>query len=125
MYIRKIYKKYIHHHIEKIKWFNILLIFIIFLKNNSLPKKTNLNIVHIVINVLLIIFCICILFNTKIWKKCFIFLQESTRELNNIIVPKKIDSLKTTAIVIIITILLSLILWVLDNFLMHLISWII
>lgn len=125
MYIRKMYKKYIHHHIEKIKWFNILLIFLMFLKTNSLQKKTHSDKVHIIINGLLIILCICLLVYTKIWKKCFIFLQESKRELKNIIVPKKIDSLKTTALVIIITILLSLILWVLDNFLMRLISWVI
>ncbi|AEH39624.1 preprotein translocase subunit SecE [Buchnera aphidicola (Cinara tujafilina)] len=117
MYIQKIYKKYIYRHIEKIKWCSIILIFILILSNYSFENKMNSTKIKSIIYGALTVLCISsIFFFTKIGKKYLIFLQESKNELKNIIIPKKIDSLKTTLIVIIITALLSLMLWILDNF---------
>lgn len=125
MYIRKIYKKYIHRHIEKIKWYSIALIITIILLINSFHNKINSKITKIIIYGILTSLCVILLLYTKIGKKYCNFIENSRKELKNITWPSSIDSLKTTVIVIIITALLSLILWVLDNFLMYLISWIV
>lgn len=125
MYIRKIYKKYIHRHIEKIKWYSIALIITIILLINSFQNKINSKITKIIIYGILTSLCVILLLYTKIGKKYCNFIENSRKELKNITWPSSIDSLKTTVIVIIITALLSLILWVLDNFLMYLISWIV
>lgn len=125
MYIRKIYKKYIHHNIEKIKWYLIIILLILIMIINYIKIENHLFLIKKILFNILNIMCISIFSLTKVRKKILLLIYDTKYELKNILWPNKKDSLKTTIIVIMITILLSLIFWILDNFLMYAVSWII
>ncbi|CAL4317943.1 Protein translocase subunit SecE [Buchnera aphidicola (Periphyllus testudinaceus)] len=101
---------------------NILIIFIMFfIKKYNFPSTT-LKYFTIFIFLLSLIIIILII------NKYYTFLQSIYKdiqiEIKNITWPKKKDTLNTTFIIILISILISMVLWGLDNIIFYLISFI-
>jgi preprotein translocase subunit SecE len=110
--------------LEKIKWLSILiLLFISFLINYYL--YTTKFFIRLCIFIFLGIFSIKIFLCTKQGKYIFSHIKSLQREIEKIAFPKYKDTLYTTLIVMVITIIMSLILWALDNIILRLITMII
>lgn len=124
MHFRKIKKNY-NNHLEKIKWIGIILTFFIifFIYTYFLEIFSYLEKVIIFFSLNIILFFLFL--NTKFIKIIYTFLINTQKEIKNIIWGNKKKSFITTIIIIITTVCISCILWILDNILFKLISWII
>ncbi|CAL4318144.1 preprotein translocase subunit SecE [Buchnera aphidicola] len=110
--------------LEKIKWLLIfVLLCIYFLSTYYLYK--NYFFTHIIILFSLIGIGMSILLSTTQGKNSLVFLKKSYNEMQKIIWPQYKETLYTTFIIIIVTILISLILWSLDSIIFRLITFII
>ncbi|WP_343126570.1 preprotein translocase subunit SecE [Buchnera aphidicola] len=122
MNFKNIHKFYVKN-LEKIKWIlmiflkSILILEIFFLKYHF---KKILKILYIVITNIIII---KIFFSTKFFKKIILLIYEIHTETHHITWPKKINTLKTTFIILLIILLISIILWILDNLCIRIISF--
>ncbi|AYN24460.1 preprotein translocase subunit SecE [Buchnera aphidicola] len=111
-------------HLEKIKWFFIIVIFITsFFINNFFDKVGFFTRTFIV--TLLISFAISIAVYTKKIKKIFLYIKASKNEMKKITWPQYKETLYTTFIIISVTIVISLLLWGLDSIIFRLIAFII
>ncbi|ADV33943.1 preprotein translocase, SecE subunit [Candidatus Blochmanniella vafra str. BVAF] len=76
---------------------------------------------------MMVFFCLAVAIGifliTKIGKLLIIFLKESSIELRKVVWPTYQDSLNTTLIVVVVTVIVSLVLWGLDTVLLHVISF--
>lgn len=121
MYVRNIFKIYQKYQ-ESIK----LIIIIFFLIGSYFGYQWYIKNFSIILRTIFIIFSIILILTifkfTNINKKIFLLLYESKLELNKIIWPNNKETFYTTIIISIITILVSLILWILDSILFKIIS---
>ncbi|VAX76231.1 preprotein translocase subunit SecE [Buchnera aphidicola] len=123
MHIHKLYQIYKNQR-EKIKWFCIITIaasitsiyYFFFNKNITVLKIILLNIFSILL--------LNIFFQTKIEKKILIFIKNIKLELSKIVWPNYHETLKITGIVLLLIILTSAFLWILDNLILSIISWV-
>ncbi|WP_422667581.1 preprotein translocase subunit SecE [Buchnera aphidicola] len=110
--------------LEKIKWISIfILLCISFCSTYYLYK--NYFFLYITILSLLIGIGVKIILSTKKGKNSLIYIKQSYGEIKKIIWPQYRETLYTTFIIIIVTILMSLILWVLDSIIFRLIAFVI
>lgn len=107
--------------IEIAKWLFIILLILITVINYSYNENKTY------IKILLIIQLIIILsmINKTIIGYNFInFINETRMEVYKVIWPTKKETLNTTLVISIITIIISCILWILDNIILHIVSFI-
>lgn len=109
---------------EHLKWLLITLIIVITAIIDYYLQKTNillrLILIFASISINIIIFCF-----TKKGKQILSFFHESKIELQKIIWPSKKETLQTTCIVLLLSMIISIILWGLDHIIFRLISFII
>lgn len=108
--------------LESLKWIGVIfLIFLSFLEGYFL-RDFNLYI-KIGLIFISIVLTIYITLNTKLGKLLVLFSRESFIELQKVIWPSYQDSLNTTLIIIIVTMIMSVMLWGLDAILVKSISF--
>ncbi|PPI88297.1 preprotein translocase subunit SecE [Candidatus Pantoea edessiphila] len=109
--------------LEVTKWVVILTSLLTAILFNYYCKKITLYLRMIAI-ITLVIISICILFSTKTGKNFSAFIRESKAEIKKVTWPTYQETFRITLIVIAVTILMSLILWGLDNILVRLVSFV-
>lgn len=108
--------------LETIKWSSVVLLSILLIIGDHVYHDSNIYLKSLVICAFLL--CIVsILISTKLGRLMVVFGKESCLELQKIVWPTYQDSLNTTLVVVIVTIIISLILWGLDTVLVHIISF--
>ncbi|AHG60320.1 preprotein translocase subunit SecE [Buchnera aphidicola] len=110
--------------LEKIKWLSVSVFFILSIFINYYFYEKQL-LLRILIIFFLVICSISILLCTKKGKNIFSYIKMSKKEMQKITWPEYKETLYTTFIVISVTIIISLILWGLDNIIFRLIAFII
>ncbi|QCI20205.1 preprotein translocase subunit SecE [Buchnera aphidicola (Brachycaudus cardui)] len=110
--------------LEKIKWLSVSIFFILsFIINYYFHE------IHLLIRIFIISFlflcAISILLCTKKGKSISSYIKLSKKEMQKIIWPTYKETLYTTLIVISVTIVISLLLWSVDNIIFRLIAFII
>lgn len=110
--------------LEAIKWFFISIFFILSCFFNSYFYDIQF-FIRILIVSFLIICAIGILLYTKKGKYMLLYIYTIKHEMQKIVWPQYKETLYTTFIVISVTILMSLLLWGLDNIIFRLIAFII
>ncbi|XBC39277.1 MAG: preprotein translocase subunit SecE [Buchnera aphidicola (Nurudea shiraii)] len=116
----KPHKKHCISNILKLVSIGILIILILF---NHYYYSSLSSLLHITITTLLISLIITIIFLTKQGKKILFLINETKKETKKIHWPHLKETFHTTIIVIIVTIVISLILWGLDNILIRVVSF--
>ncbi len=107
--------------IQKKNFFFIISSIFFILLNNILFYKY-LGIYKNILNILLF-FILTFLFQlTKIGKKIILFIIRSKLEIKNIIWPSIKDVTKMVLIIFFLSVLISLVMWLIDNFIIYLIS---
>lgn len=119
MHVEKQKKKYF---CKKIKWFIVSCLIFLVILNNYYGKST-LSFFHIFINFLLCSIAIYIILTTHKGKALISFVREATSEFKKVIWPTYQETLYTTLMIVMMTVLISLILWGLDNILIYFISF--
>ncbi|CAL4318104.1 Protein translocase subunit SecE [Buchnera aphidicola (Eriosoma lanigerum)] len=110
-----------NYSIELIKWISIIILLITIIISNSYYRNINIFIrISFILSISIIILNIFLI--TKKGTNTLSLIQESKNELKKIIWPNYKETLYTTLIVSIITTIMSLILWTLDQFLFYLVS---
>ncbi|MBK4775551.1 preprotein translocase subunit SecE [Candidatus Pantoea edessiphila] len=109
--------------LEIVKWLIILSLLLTAIIGNYYYEKTALYVRVIAITILLII-SVCVLCSTNQGKDILVFIRESKAELKKVVWPTYRETFRITLIVIVITTLMSLLLWGLDNIIVHLVSFI-
>ncbi|CAL4326110.1 preprotein translocase subunit SecE [Buchnera aphidicola] len=110
--------------LEKIKWLSASILFILSFFMNYYLYKTNL-LIRIFVISFLFICALGISLCTKKGKNLFSYIQMSKKEMQKIIWPEYKETLYTTFIVISVTVIISFILWSLDNIIFRLITFVI
>lgn len=108
--------------LEIIKWFIISILLIVSIVGNYLYRSHGVLLRGMVI-ISIIFFVIYIVSTTKIGKLLIIFGKESRIELRQVVWPSYRDGLNTTLIVVVVTVVVSLILWGLDAVIVKIISF--
>ncbi|WP_428994271.1 preprotein translocase subunit SecE [Buchnera aphidicola] len=107
-----------------VKWLYILIIFITTVIINIYCKKIAY-LYYILINFCLLFLFVFIILSTNIGKKILHFIISSKNETKKIIWPSQKETIYTTGIITTIIIIVSLIIWGLDNIIFRVISFII
>ncbi|QJC29619.1 preprotein translocase subunit SecE [Enterobacteriaceae endosymbiont of Plateumaris pusilla] len=110
------------HILNFLKWTISLFLFISIIVYDYLYQNVEFPIRIIIICPILILI-IFIILSTDKGKKIFLFIRESRIETRKVIWPTYKETLHITSIVIIITLIISIIIWGLDNILIYLISF--
>ena len=109
--------------IKVLQWFCIFIILFITIIYNFLFSDV-IFIFRILCNLCLICSAFFVFLYTKTGKKLLFLITESKHEIKKIIWPSKKETLYTTFIVSIVTVIISLLIWGIDNILFHLVSFI-
>lgn len=109
---------------DKIKWFFCLFFLVLSFFCDAFFKKYSFFLRFFVL-ILNILISVVMFFLTKYGKKIFLFFCESKMEINKVIWPTTQESLQTTLIVFLVTIIMAIILWGFDSILINIISFII
>lgn len=118
-FAKKIRKDFI---LEVVKWVSVMSLLMTLMVINYLYYDCNIYF-RIIFTIVIVLFVILVLMSTKFYKLIVLFGKESYVELQKVLWPTSQESMNTTLIVIIVTIVLSLILWGLDTILVSLISF--
>ncbi|QJC31754.1 preprotein translocase subunit SecE [Enterobacteriaceae endosymbiont of Donacia tomentosa] len=108
--------------IEIIKWVTSIILLISAIFCNYTYQNLDLSI-RLVLFCFVITLISLIVLSTNKGKKIFLFIREARIETGKVIWPTYKDTWNTTLVVSIITIIISIIFWILDNFLIYLISF--
>ncbi|CAL4318230.1 preprotein translocase subunit SecE [Buchnera aphidicola] len=109
--------------IKILQWSCIFIILFISIIYNILFSDV-IFIFHILCNLCLICSAFFVFLYTETGKKMLFLITESKNEIKKIIWPNKKETLYTTFIVSIVTVVMSLVIWGIDNILFHLVSFI-
>ncbi|QJC28278.1 preprotein translocase subunit SecE [Enterobacteriaceae endosymbiont of Plateumaris braccata] len=107
--------------LEYIKWIISIILFISIIIYDYLYQNLELPIRIIIICPILILI-IFIILSTNKGKKILLFIRETRIETRKVVWPTYKETLQITLIIIIITLIMSLIIWGLDSILIYLIS---
>lgn len=113
-------KKY---YLEAIKWLIILILLIALVIGNYIYADAD-PLVKTTLTIFSVILIITIGLTTTQGKLLLIFAREAKIEIYKVIWPSRQETFYTTLIVILVTIIMSLILWGLDSILVRLVSFI-
>lgn len=109
--------------IKILQWFCILIILFTTIIYNFLFFDVKF-IFRIFCNLCLICSAFFVFLYTKTGKKMLFLITESKKEIKKIIWPSKKETLYTTFIVSIVTVIMSVLIWGIDNMLFHLVTFI-
>lgn len=118
-FVKKVKKSFV---LESIKWICVMSLLMTLIAMDYLYYSYNVYL-KTMLTLIIVIMIIFILMTTKLYKLMILFGKESYLELQQVLWPTGQESLNTTLIVIVVTIVLSLILWGLDTILVGLISF--
>ena len=121
---KNVKNKNIYNALEKIKWLFASLCFILIYSINYYLYEIQF-FIRILIIFFLIILSTSIILSTKIGKYMLLYISTTKNEIRKITWPQYKETLYTACIIIIVTILISLLLWGLDNIIFHLIAFIV
>ncbi|QJC37836.1 preprotein translocase subunit SecE [Enterobacteriaceae endosymbiont of Donacia bicoloricornis] len=122
MNIVELKKNITKYFVDIIKWFtSIIFLFIVLIINHNY-QNINLS-VRVFLFFLIFTLIIFIISSTNKGRKLFSFIYNSRIETQKVIWPSYKDTLNTTLIIIIIITIISFIFFILDNFLIYLISF--
>lgn len=117
----KCYIKRWSSYLEVIKWGVIVILFAVIASLSYL--YSNCNVFLLVFFVLFIcVFIIKLFFTTNAYRVIIDFIYSSKAELRQVVWPTRQETLQSTLVVFIITVLISIVLWGLDAILVYLIS---
>ncbi|PPI86647.1 preprotein translocase subunit SecE [Candidatus Pantoea edessiphila] len=109
--------------LEIAKWIIILTLLLTAIVGNCYYQETKLYL-RIIALMILVVISIFILLSMKTGKTALIFIRESKAEMKKVVWPSYQETFRITVIVIAVTILMSLLLWGLDNILVRVVSFI-
>lgn len=109
---------------DKIKWFFCLFFLILSFLSDYYLKEYYFWLRYIVLCLNLSI-SLFMFFFTKKGREVFLFFQESKIEMSKVIWPTRQESLQTTLVVFLVTVIMAIILWGFDSILINIISFII
>ncbi|WMY96657.1 MAG: preprotein translocase subunit SecE [Arsenophonus sp.] len=112
------------HIFDIIKWVLAGCFLIITIVGNYYFRDYNI-ILRIFILVIMAFFSIGLIFWTKKGKEILGFIRVAKMEMRRVIWPNRKETLQTTLVVVLVTIVMSLILWGLDGIMVRLVSFII
>lgn len=109
--------------LEKIKWFFIFFIFTTAIVGNYYYKDSSFTIIRLLVIIFLLIIMGIIYFFTLNGKSTISFILNSRIEAKKVFWPSRQETLHTTLIIALITIITSLIFWGLDTILILCVSF--
>lgn len=107
---------------EAIKWFSVVMLFMVSIIGNDLCRGYSVVLRGIAITLITVV-AMYIASITRIGKLLVVFGKESHTELRQIVWPTYRDGLNTTFVVIAVTVVVSLVLWGLDAIAVNVISF--
>ena len=109
---------------ESIKWITILVLLLLIVIGNYYYRDVTV-LFRVLGMIFLMLIASGIALSTTQGKKILTFIREAKTEIRKVIWPTRQETLYTTFIVVVITVIMSMILWGLDTVLVHLVSFII
>jgi preprotein translocase subunit SecE len=114
--------------LDKLKWLVVLALFIIVVWGNFYFAEPNAiyqanAIVRIVVVGILAVLALILAATTSKGKQILIFAQESRQELRKVVWPTRRETLQTTFLIAMVTLVASLFLWGLDSITIRIISF--
>lgn len=107
---------------EVIKWVGIVILFLVLVVGNYLYRDYYVVLRGLIVTIIFLV-AMYIIYTTKIGKSLVIFGQESLVELKQVVWPTYKEGLQTTLIVVVVTVIVSLVLWGLDTIIVNIISF--
>ncbi len=108
---------------KKIYFFILLSFFFIYINNYVLCR--NFFLIRYILNIFFSFLCFFLFKYTSLGKKIFLYFIKSKLEISQIYWPSKYEVIKTVIVVFILSFLISILIWMFDNFLLYIISFII
>ncbi len=105
---------------KKMYFFILLLTVLIYINNFIFYNIFFL--IQYVLNIFFSFLCFYLFKSTYLGKKIFLYFLKSKLEISKIYWPSKYEVTKTVLIVTFLSFLISIIIWILDNFLLYIIS---
>lgn len=113
------------HNLELVKWFVIVILFLVAIVGNYFYSDDMVWYLRLLAVLFIVASAVGMILITNKGKSIVVFTREARTELRKVIWPTRQETFHTTLIVTAVTIVISLILWVLDVILVHLVSFII
>ncbi|TEA27087.1 preprotein translocase subunit SecE [Candidatus Schmidhempelia bombi] len=114
--------------LDKLKWLVVLALFIIVVWGNFYFAEPNAiyqanTIVRVVVVGILAVLALILAATTSKGKQILVFAQESRQELRKVVWPTRRETIQTTLLIAMVTLVSSLFLWGLDNITIRIISF--
>ncbi len=107
---------------KKIYFIILLSLFFIYI-NNYYFLFRNLLFIKYIMNIFFTFLCFFLFKYTNLGKKIFLYFIKSKLEISEVYWPSKYEVLRTVIIVFILSFLISIIVYIFDNFLLYIISF--
>ncbi len=105
---------------KELYYFIILLFFLIYI--NNFVFCNIIFFIKYILNFFYVFLCFFLFKLTRLGKKIFLYFLKSKLEVSKIIWPSNYEIFSTVLVVFFLSFLISIIIWVFDNFLLYLIS---
>ncbi|QJC30510.1 preprotein translocase subunit SecE [Enterobacteriaceae endosymbiont of Neohaemonia nigricornis] len=122
MKIFRVKKNLIQHIIELIKWIISIILLILVIIYNYIYQDIQLIYRNILVSFLFLLMLLSFS-TTKKGKKIFVFIQNTRMEIRKVFWPTYLETIQITIIIFIIATIMFSMLWLLDHFLIYLLSF--